>query len=898
MKKFVLLFFFCLIVAINLNAQNYKKVRIYFDNIKQIDKLIKEDIPLDHFRISKDNSITVFITDTEFNQVKNLGFRTEVLIDNWIEYYNKLSQPSELEIHTQMQKSKNELGVSGFVYGSMGGHLTYAEVMAQLDSMRVKFPALISQKMSLGKTVEGRDIFIVKISQNADIDNNRPEALYTALTHAREPEGMMQLIYFMYYLLENYGKDPVVKYIVDNRSLYFIPVVNPDGYEFNRLNNPNGGGMWRKNRIKNADGTYGVDLNRNFGPLNYWNSPNLGSSTSPSSDTYRGTAPFSEKETQILRDLLSVCKIKTALHYHCYGGLLIYPYSALAKETPDSLIFREYASAMAGYTNSIYGTDEQTVGYSTRGSSDDYFYDGDTLHNGKIISMTPEIGTDEDGFWSPKARIIPLAIEYVPANLYIAKAAGAFVKLNNLAFSKPYFNPGETIKIKASVKNIGLAEAANVKLKVSSLSAKATIDINTINVPALASRAKTDISTEISLSIKSTAIAGEQIKLLFTTEIDGYTTNFDTLSLRVGTPAFAFSDTTNDISKLWTVTSSPSTAPKWEFTTSDYYSAPGCYTDSKNGKYTNSSTVTMTLTNPVNLPVNATPYLTFKTKFDIERDYDYGQVEISNDNGTTWTALQGAFSRRGTALPQPVGKPLYDGRIDNWVTEDISLDNYRGQQVKIRFKFVTDSYSYLDGWYIDDIGIYNYSIVPVELNYFKGYTAEKTVALEWQTATETNNYGFEIQKEVTDGKYFTIGFSKGNGTSAKLNNYSFVDKNPKQGTNRYRIKQIDFDNTYRIYDAVTVEFSVPDQFLLKQNYPNPFNPVTTIEYWIPKTGKVSLKIYDVLGNLITELVNENKEAGKYSIQFSADKYSLSSGTYFYTLEAGSFSDTKKFTLLK
>ena len=153
---------------------------------------------------------------------------------------------------------------------------------------------------------------MVKISNNPDVNEDKPEILYTALHHAREPMGMMQMIYYMYYLLENYGTDPEVTYLVNNREMYFIPVVNPDGYEYNRQTDPNGGGMWKKNRRKNDDGTYGVDLNRNYGPYIYWNAPNGGSSINPATDLYRGASPFSESETSAIRDFLSKKNFKNA----------------------------------------------------------------------------------------------------------------------------------------------------------------------------------------------------------------------------------------------------------------------------------------------------------------------------------------------------------------------------------------------------------------------------------------------------------------------------------------------------------------------------------------------------------------------------------------------------------
>ena len=112
------------------------------------------------------------------------------------------------------------------------------------------FPTLISQKFSVGTTIEGRPIYMVKISDNPTVSENEPQVLYTALHHAREPESMEQMIFFMFYLLENYGTDPEATYLVNNREMYFIPVINPDGYQYNYSTNPGGGGMWRKKQTQ------------------------------------------------------------------------------------------------------------------------------------------------------------------------------------------------------------------------------------------------------------------------------------------------------------------------------------------------------------------------------------------------------------------------------------------------------------------------------------------------------------------------------------------------------------------------------------------------------------------------------------------------------------------------
>ncbi|HLA99894.1 MAG TPA: M14 family metallopeptidase, partial [Bacteroidota bacterium] len=309
----------------------------------------------------------------------------------------------------------------GFGTGSMGGYYTLAEVEAQLDSMKLAYPALITAKQAVGFSVAGRTIWGAKISDNPDIaEAAEPEVLYTALIHAREPAGMMTVIYYMWWLLEHYGSDPRATYLVDNRQIWFIPVINADGYVYNESTNPSGGGLWRKNRRNNGNGTFGIDLNRNFGPDEMWNAPNGGSSTSTGSDTYRGPNPFSEPETQTLDAFMRLHEIRTCLNYHTHGRLLIYPYGYLSAESGDSLIYREFAFDMARTNRHATGTDLQTVHYSTRGNSDDFMY-GDTTKF-RTYAMTPEVGSS---FWPASGLILPLAVENLEANIHYSMVAGA-----------------------------------------------------------------------------------------------------------------------------------------------------------------------------------------------------------------------------------------------------------------------------------------------------------------------------------------------------------------------------------------------------------------------------------------------------------------------------------------
>jgi hypothetical protein len=188
------------------------------------------------------------------------------------------------------------------------------------------------------------------------------------------------------------------------------------------------------------------------------------------------------------------------------------------------------------------------------------------------------------------------------------------------------------------------------------------------------------------------------------------------------------------------------------------------------------------------------------------------------------------------------------------------------------------------------------SIIPVELTAFNASVDKNEVVLDWTTATELNNLGFEIQRKSVEGEFETIGFVNGKGTTTEVNNYSFTDSKVDAGNYSYRLMQKDFDGTFAYSQEVEVEVSLPLEYSLEQNYPNPFNPSTMIRFNLPLSGNVLLKVYDILGNEVATLINEHKEPGNYSIEFNAS--GLSSGIYFYQLVADNFISTKKMILLQ
>ncbi len=191
--------------------------------------------------------------------------------------------------------------------------------------------------------------------------------------------------------------------------------------------------------------------------------------------------------------------------------------------------------------------------------------------------------------------------------------------------------------------------------------------------------------------------------------------------------------------------------------------------------------------------------------------------------------------------------------------------------------------------------------LPVELASFTSSVNKRNVNLSWSTSSENNNSGFEIERYLLNDQgiidWTKTGSVRGFGYSNTTQIYYFEDRNLSSGTYKYRLKQIDFNGNFKYYEMTgEAVIGVPDKFYLSQNYPNPFNPVTHLEFGISNAGFVSLKVYDVLGNEVAALVNENKPAGYYSVDFSGEKYA--SGIYYYRLKTNGYIETKKMLLVK
>ncbi len=301
----------------------------------------------------------------------------------------------------------------------MGGYRTFDEIVDELIELHDQYPDQISDLISIGRTIEDRDIWAVKISDNPEDDEDEPEVLLTGLIHAREVMTAEILFTLMHTLLEGYGEDEYLTELVDEREIWIIPCHNPDGYVFNEEEDPDGGGMWRKNRRDNEDGEFGVDLNRNWGYQ--WGRDNIGSSNHSYRETYRGPEAFSEPETQAVREFINERHFTSSLYFHSYGNLCLYPWGFENLQAPHRNVFSALGQKLVGDNGYVVGTGWEVL-YPTNGDSDDWIYGGTDEHE-LIYAFTIEIGTRNDNFWPPLNRVPALLDENLPSCLKLIEYA-------------------------------------------------------------------------------------------------------------------------------------------------------------------------------------------------------------------------------------------------------------------------------------------------------------------------------------------------------------------------------------------------------------------------------------------------------------------------------------------
>tara|TARA_Y100000385_G_scaffold291801_2_gene372515 strand:- start:4490 stop:6925 length:2436 start_codon:yes stop_codon:yes gene_type:complete len=722
MKKIFSIFIIIMISVFNLNAQSiseiYHRAKIYYDQPSDVEFLESQGISLDHGFHKKNNSFESDFSEKEIEKAQSMGYTVEIVIEDVKSYYvarNKSDYNNFVTLDRTKNSSCNTTSADYVTPSNydikdpndFGGFYTYSEMLQELDDMKTQYPNLITTRADIKdpldtslphkhQTQEGRYLQWVKISDNPETSEEESQILYTAIHHAREPASLQQLIFYMWYLLENYDTDTDVKAIIDNTELFFIPIVNPDGYIYNETTNPFGGGLWRKNRKDNQNGSYGVDLNRNYSYVTpegeeVWNT--AGTSNNTSDNTYAGTMPFSEPESKAVRYFIELHEFKIALNNHSYSQLLLYPFGYdFNQPTEDNDTFVALSKTMVsqnGYAN-IIASDL----YPAAGDSDDFMYGLLETENGgtreKIYAMTPEIGAS---FWPAASSIESICKEMVFHNLSAAKFVGNYAALTDL--SSNYTNDIVT-DAQFRLKRIGLSEPGVFTVNVTPVSD------NILSVGSAATFNNLSyletIDGSIAINLNPAILTGDTYTYDLIID-NGLFSEKQTLTKTYGEPSIFLNDPGDDTNTNWTTTS-------WSTTTEDYVSTFSSITDSPGSNYANGENSYLTLSNSIDLFGVTDANLTFQAKWDIESNYDYVQIEVSIDNGNSWIPQCGNFTNEGvTNQSNASGEPLYDGSQSTWVSEFIDLKDYIGESILLRFSLISDFGVTGDGFYFDDLKI-------------------------------------------------------------------------------------------------------------------------------------------------------------------------------------------------
>lgn len=684
---------FLSILVLFLSAQAYSQSIYHRVKIDLKDKNLHEladlGLEVDHGHLAIGRYLENYFSEKQLSQIRAAGFNAEIVIDDVGAYYRDQMSAGQQRMMEGCFGEEDGMLVEtpvNFTLGSMGGFYTYEEFLAILDDMQSKYPNLVSTKKEISNivTYEGRPLYSLVISDNPEVEENEPQNLYTALHHAREPNGLTQLIFFMWHMLENYDIDPKIKEILDNTALHFIPMVNPDGYIFNQTTNPNGGGFWRKNRRNNGDGTFGVDLNRNYGFQ--WGNDDTGSSPDPDNDTYRGPSAFSEPETQAVKLYSEQHNFTFALNYHTYGNLLIYPWGYNDTPTPENEYFTAVSKELTKKNNYTFGTGTETVGYTVNGDADDWMYGEEETKN-KIYSMTPEVGTQ--GFWPAIDEIVGNCIDNIQANISLATFLLNYPIVN---IDAPTFNNDLTGSITYTTQQIGFDEGTYdvIATAISDNVTVNTMDSYTLNQLEVG-------NGSIPFVLDGDISFGEEIIIAVNTS-KNIVFGADTIRFKylegAETQTLIFEEFGEDL--FWI----PG-GEAWFYSDERFTSPAVSMTESINGNYdggVNKSIKSKTTL----LPESDQLMLSFDLWVEIENNYDFAILYIKED-GQERIPLCGKYSEPGSG-DQIEGIPVYDGEF-GWVREEIDITMWAGKNVEFQWRFVSDNFVDGDGFFVDDWSI-------------------------------------------------------------------------------------------------------------------------------------------------------------------------------------------------
>ncbi|MEA2051679.1 MAG: M14 family zinc carboxypeptidase [Euryarchaeota archaeon] len=381
--------------AIGTDDLNAKKlVTVYIENQDDVD--ILSDLGLDLWEVDQ-GRVIARVCDRQIIDLKGKGYSVELL-------RGKIFELGAVPVSSQT------------------AYHSYSTLKTDLKNLVDLYPN-ITKLYDIGDSWEktvgiaDRDILAIKISDNVTIEErDEPDILFMGGIHAREWISVEVPFYLAKYLLDLYGTDQKVKQLVDSREIWIVPLVNPDGLEYSRTYDRN----WRKNRRDNGNGSFGVDQNRNFG----YNWGLAGSSDDPEKETYRGVAPFSEPETQAIRDFVATHEFYASISYHSYSQLVLYPWGYTNDAAPHKEQLSNMAEDMANAIRDVHGMNysarQASNLYRASGDSDDWLYGAYNIA-AFTVELRPKNLWDGGGkpFELPEDLIIPTCEENIPAALYL-----------------------------------------------------------------------------------------------------------------------------------------------------------------------------------------------------------------------------------------------------------------------------------------------------------------------------------------------------------------------------------------------------------------------------------------------------------------------------------------------
>ena len=540
------LFILIIIISHIFSYEIYKEIKIENVNDQLASNLQLLNIDIDHVHMNDDNSIKFAISETDLQKIQTYNIPYTIIHENLEEFY--------------ASRLTNDFESRDFELGSMGGYYTLDEIVQNLDELYQDYPNLVAEKISIGQSLEGRDIWALKMSDNPNIDEDEAEVLYTGLHHAREPMSYMNLFYYMNWLVENYETDQMAKDILDNRELWFVPAINPDGLIYNQQIAPNGGGMQRKNGRETCNGGVdGVDLNRNYSFM--WGLDNQGSSPDGCDETYRGNGPFSEPETAAIEAFIEAHDFPVAFNYHSYSNLLLHPFGYTEPnpmDEEDIQTFTEIGEELVSVNGYLLGTGVDIL-YAVNGEACDWMYG----EHG-IFAYTPEVGSSQDGFWPATNRIIPLCEENLYANQYLALVAGSNYS-SDISLQNETFVQGQSYPLNISVKNTGLSDSSgDVQIDVIS-SENLLFELSEINIGDLDAGENIDLGNITFFEVSQSAPEGT-VEEIIVNVYDGYNViSSNSISILIGEPEVILNEEF-ELPSSWVVGSADddATAGIWE----------------------------------------------------------------------------------------------------------------------------------------------------------------------------------------------------------------------------------------------------------------------------------------------------------------------------------------------